>query len=147
MGDKWEVKANEYGLLFPHDFVFTSKNRETCEAEIQEQMGEFLAKYEFLSSRTIKAISDSSKLALLCNSAVSKEQYERLEALIINQFGKNEFTIFSFPDHKIAANQIFFGSRLITIGVSAIPWPGHIESWSNAFQAIDLSFASRREPE
>ena len=105
LGDAWEVKANEYGSLFPHDFAFTSNNRETCEAEMQVQMRNFLAKYAFLRNRTFKAIRASNNLALLCNTAISKEHYERLEKLIVKRFGKNEFTIFSFPDHKIVSGQ------------------------------------------
>ncbi len=140
-GENWEVMAEKYKYFFPHDFHFSAaQNKASCEKEMHEMMPDFTSKYQFLQNRTLGALRSNSPLAFLLGDEITKPQFLKLDALLRDKFEIKDYVLFNFPRARASKEAPYFHERLVTIPVEFLPWPGHAESWANAFRALDLDF-------
>jgi hypothetical protein len=132
-----EVTAPKYGFFFPHEFFFTSRAFQSCEMEMKQQMPGFISKYRYLRKRTLDALASRSRVALLLEDNISREQFERLDDVLTRQYRIEDYTLFCFPNVAIEAT-VFSHARMVSSPIVYLPWPGHEPSWSEAFWKIDL---------
>ena len=122
--------SGKYNFCFPHDFKFTENDLKIIEIQMLEQMDDFLSKLRYLRSRTIDALKGG--IAFLFQGDLSQDMFEDL---FKHKYNISNYVFFHFPEKS---HHVFYHERIVSIPVRSMPWPGHDDSWDNAYRAIDL---------